>query len=251
MPDISFDSLVSHFKNKISNNVKGELRNQLAQHHMVNQIPELKRSPLNVVDLGAGLGEMTRWFQGMGHQVLYNDLSTEMANEAIKKLGLDFSNVHIGPLQELASNKAECFDVVHLQAVLEWMQDPKLGFDAASELVKPGGYLIVSFFNVESIVINNLLKGNLRKASSEEFKGDGKGLTPINPLKLSEVQYWLNDLPLECLHIAGLRCFVDYMRKDVPIRDRMKDILELEIKHSTQLPYLQMARYIQIICRKR
>ncbi len=248
MPDVSFEHLIDHYKNKIQQGIKGDIRAEISKYHILNHTSLDQVKNLRIADLGAGLGDFSLWFESLGHQVFYNDISPAMVHNASLCFGKDSSiEILSGPFQQL--NLID-LDVIHIQAVLEWLEDPEAGFNCAINMLKPGGTLVLSFFNLESLIVKNLFKGNYYKVDSGQFGGDGKGLTPINPLDKKSVLTWIQKNNLNIINMAGLRSFVDYVNPTVPVKERLLDIVRLEKELSGREPYISMARYIQVICVK-
>ncbi|RMG54179.1 MAG: methyltransferase domain-containing protein, partial [Gammaproteobacteria bacterium] len=204
--------------------------------------------PLRVLDIGGGDGRMSAWLAGQGHEVIYSEPAEAMRTAALRRFRVEGVLERIEvldlPLQALAPDTLGCFDLVLLHAVLEWLAEPAAGLAHAESLVGEGGWLSVLFYNRHSIVIRNLLLGNFRKVASGELSGHPGGLTPKSPLDPEEVRQWLR-LPVR--HQRGIRCFTDYLDADLRKRRSYEDILELEQRLGTRMPYRDMARYLHLL----
>ncbi|MFH1559945.1 MAG: methyltransferase domain-containing protein [Chloroflexota bacterium] len=111
-----------------------------------HQIPYQAR----ILEVGCGTGQLSN-FLGLisGRTVFGADICLNSL-----KLGQAFrERNHIGGTAFLQMNlfrpvfKAETFDVVICNGVLHHTSDPFLGFQSISRLVKPGGFVMVGFYN--------------------------------------------------------------------------------------------------------
>ncbi|WLD59510.1 methyltransferase domain-containing protein [Salinispirillum sp. LH 10-3-1] len=246
--DVSFSHLVDRFQKNIYDSRKGQIRMAIVSRAMQPFCQQEK--PLRVLDAAGGLGQMTALFAGHGHRVTYNDLAPEMLVAAQRNLPEGVGTAAIkwaqGPLQALQGQ----FDLVLGHAVLEWLVEPKDGLASLCDRVAPGGYLSLLFYNAESIIFKNLLKGNLRKATSNHYAGDRKGLTPVSPLNILDVESWLSDLGMNVTERLGVRCFTDFMWPLFKDNPRLEDQIELEWELGQRLEYRPFARYLHYIVHK-
>ena len=254
MKDRNFDDLCDHFERKIYQSEKGRLRLALLNEDLKTQLPELQHRKLHILDAGCGLGQLGLQFLGQGHQLVFSDVSKRML-EAVQTRSRDVHGhqqakfVH-SDVQSLPSKVSVAYDLVLFHAVLEWLASPLEGLQAAAALVKPGGVLSLMFYNRDGLTFRNLVRGNLRKVKSGQYRGDHKSLTPINPLTLSEVHRWLAELGLEVRSTSGIRVFYDYMSKEARERISFDDILEMELALFQTPPYANMGRYLHLVCIK-
>lgn len=246
--DVSFSHLVERFQKNIYATRKGQIRMALVQRAL---LPLCQQSTaLRVLDAAGGLGQMTALFARHGHHVTYNDLSPEMLAVAQQQDGLAQVEQNVewlqGPFQDIYG----AFDLVLGHAVLEWLVEPEEGLASLCDQVAPGGVLSLLFYNAESIVFKNLLKGNLRKVSSQHYAGDRKGLTPISPLVVDEVEEWLlaRNMVVEARY--GVRCFTDFMWPMFKDNPRLEDQIELEWALGQRAEYRPFARYLHYLVRK-
>lgn len=246
--DVSFSHLVDRFQKNIYATRKGQIRMALVRRALM---PWCQQSTaLRVLDAAGGLGQMTALFARHGHRVTYNDLSPEMLAVAQQQDALAHVERTVewcqGPFQEIA----DTYDLVLGHAVLEWLVEPQAGLDRLCDQVAPGGVLSLLFFNAESIVFKNLLKGNLRKVSSLHYAGDRKGLTPISPLVVDEVEAWLSARNMVVEERYGVRCFTDFMWPMFKDKPRLEDQIELEWSLGQRAEYRPFARYLHYLVRK-
>lgn len=253
MQDISFENHIDRFRRKIDDSYKGRIRQAVIGLYLKQYLPVLhEQKGLRVADVGGGFGRFAVKAAGGGHTVHYCDLSPKMTKEAVayaRREGVaDRIHFLTGSFQELLAG--EQFDVVNCQAVLEWLHDPMQGLDCLMKAVVPGGHLILVFYNRQSVVLRNLIRGNFYKVDSDDYRGDGKGLTPINPLHPEKVLQRLLGSGFHVVGKAGLRTFSDFCFPHVDIAERIDDVIRLETKLAAEEPFLSIARYMLVVAER-
>lgn len=249
MPDQNFDYLFDRFQKNISNNLKGRIRERIIQHQLLKQLPQLNKTPLRCADIGGGLGQVTHWLASMGHSVHYCDVSEKMHLAAQKSISKELKQRVRFSHEAFQYCLNETYDFIHCQAVLEWLEHPKQGIEKLCTHVKKDGYLSLVFYNEASIILRNLVRGNLRAALGD-IRGDGHGLTPINPLKIDTVFSALEAQGFTLQHWYGARCFTDYQTRDIQNRLGETVLFDAELETCTRDPFRSIARYVGIIARK-
>ncbi len=260
--DIHFDHLAERFERKIYGSEKGDLRLQLLWDDMLTAIPSLQsgkplqagEKPLRVLDAGGGLGQISQRLAALGHFVVLTEPAAPMlerAEQLCVEAGIDTSRVQFiqASIQQLPHVlPAQQFDLVVCHAVLEWLADPLLTLAQLLPWLKTDGDLSLAFYNRESIVWKNLLKGNINKARASQLAGEPGSLTPQNPQSAPEVLAWLEQHHLGVKQVTGIRCLNDYLFPGVKIPP--DTLLELERELGRQEPYKWLGRYIHVIARK-
>jgi S-adenosylmethionine-dependent methyltransferase len=253
--DRNFDPLHQRFKKNIYASLKGRLRLEILWRDIQQHIPELSDgSPWRILDAGCGMGHFSRRLAEQGHDLLLCDISQQQLSAAKVELGKAGSMARFlfrqMPFQQLSRANEEPFDLVLCHAVLEWLADPEQGVQALMQLVRPGGWLSLLFFNRHALEYRHLLNGNFKKLRSGNLAGEGKYLTPDNPLLAEEVKNWLEQAGMQIVATSGIRTFVDFMHR--PTRDKMpfEELLEMELRYSTEEPFRSLARYNHIIARR-
>lgn len=252
--DRNFDKLVDKFEKKVYDTVKGEwrlklLKEDLAQFHDRSQ----QISPLTVWDAGCGFAQISQWLAQSGHNITLCDLSHQMLMRAKQ----NFADANLaatfieGPAQEVAK-QLDKMDLVLFHAVLEWLAEPKETLETVAAKVKTGGYLSLLFYNRNSVVIRNTLKGawRLPMLLTDEYMGKGKKLTPPNPQIPEEVITWLTDCGFSVEMHTGIRVFHDFMSPEAIEQTDMEELLALEYRYCRQPTYRNMARYIHIVAKR-
>jgi len=253
--DHNFDAMAERFSKNIYAGKKGAIRLHVIDKDLQDYAPEIYRdNPLSILDAGGGTGVTSLPLAKLGHSVVLCDISHEMirrAETAVMSEGLEdrMRCIHTS-VQSYAESTAETYDVVLFHAVLEWVNKPQETLAQVLPLVKSGGCLSLMFYNVHSIIHRNLIRGNLRKVKTGKFGGDGKGLTPINPLYPQQVIQWLTDAGWTIELQSGVRVFFDNLTREKQQLISLDDILEMECRYSREEPYRLMGRYCHFVCRK-
>jgi len=255
LQDRNFDKLVDKFEKKVYDTVKGEWRLKLLKEDLACfHKPSADRETLSVWDAGCGFAQVSQWLAQAGHEMTLCDLSHQMLIRAKQ----NFADNHLeatfieGPAQEVAKQLGE-FDLVLFHAVLEWLADPKQTLKTVADKVKAGGHLSLLFYNRNSVVIRNTLRGawRLEMLLNDGYMGKGKKLTPPNPQIPEEVCQWLEEWGFEIEIHTGIRVFHDYMTHEVLAESDMDDLLALEYRYCREPTYRNMARYIHLIAHRK
>lgn len=267
MPDQNFDPLAERFAKRIYGSEKGAIRLAIIKQQLQHDFPELLSGrPLRILDIGAGMGQVALWLAALGHQVHVVEPSLVMMEKACAEFveagyavsrqatdSLDEApeglSLHTLGLQQLPESWRHGFDLVVFHAVMEWLELPFDGLARACQLVKPGGGISVMFYNRNSLVFRNVIRGNLRKVASADFRGEEGGLTPQNPLLPEQVEQALEGEGIRIEGQCGVRVFTDYMQKGPTIS--LQDKLAMEQAWCRKQPFVFMARYVMFNGRRK
>lgn len=255
MQDRIFDGLAQRFQKSIYDDPRGIIRLAILQDDLAAQVTrQAGDKPLQVLDAGGGLGQMSIWLARQGHQVVLAEPSAEMlqrAEAAIEQEGLQ-DNIHLlqSSVQDLVGQGCGPFNLIVFHAVLEWLAQPRVVLEQLLRCLQPGGWLSLMFFNHHSTVMRRLIAGDLATVREGRIASDGQqGLAPISPLKPEEVLGWLQELGMTVETWSGVRCFYDYMYRDVRKQVDLQQVLPLERQYSRQEPWRSLARYQHMLCR--
>jgi len=253
--DRNFDDLTERFARNIYGNAKGEVRLAIVWEHLLQTLPQISAGkPLRILDAGCGLGQMGVKLAEMGHEVVLSDLSAAMVEQtaALFKEQLPEAEPQLmhAAVQDLHVDDLGQFDLILFHAVLEWLATPKETLSHLLKLIRPGGSLSLMFYNKDALVFRNLIRGNWRKAESDNLQGEEGGLTPYHPLTLEEVQGWLQAWDYSVLSRAGVRVVYDYMDRKMRESRPVEEVVRIEMKYARQEPYLHMGRYLHLIAKK-
>ena len=110
--DRNFDDLSEKFARKVYGGLKGDIRLAVIWRDLLAVIPNIEtQPPLRILDVGAGLGQLSIRLASLGHEVVYNDLSEKMleaAQEAASDAGvIDKITWLHGPYQSLDYERHE------------------------------------------------------------------------------------------------------------------------------------------------
>lgn len=250
----NFDRLADRFSSNIYGTVKGQVRLAILREDLDEQRVALNsRGQLRVLDAGCGPALLSSEWASQGHEVTLIEMSQRMlarARQNFAEVGIASDQYHAyhGAVQQVLPTLEGRYDVVLLHAVLEWTPDPQALLKHVSRVVAPGGFLSVTFYNLDGFLYRRLLQGNFRHLDAPRPRPHLGDLTPIYPLRGHEVEAWLADAGMMVTHKRGLRCFVDYMHpKAAKVTDAQ--ILEQERRFSRIEPYRSVSRYLHIVAR--
>jgi S-adenosylmethionine-dependent methyltransferase len=246
--DQNFDKFADKFEKNIYGSTKGQLRHELLVHYLHDCIP-LKDKPLEVLDAGGGTGVMTQVMLDLNHRVTLSDISLEVLSLAKGKLGNNI-NLDIQNKDILSLSTKKQYDLVVCHAVLEWLQHPFDVMHKLVDLVKPGGYLSLSFFNYNAQLFGNMLYGNFDYVEQGMMTKNIVRLSPKNPQKPKLILSQLESLPVQIIKQAGIRCFHDYLKQTEKQTSEYEQLKQLEIKYGSTEPYLWLGKYFLIIAQK-
>lgn len=252
--DRNFDDLASRFARNIYNTQKGGLRLQILRRDFHEYLPSGR---LRVLDVGGGQGQLALELATQGHQVLLTDVSSKMLAEAAQATGRAPLAASGGTLEcrqlsiyALESLNLPAFDLVMCHAVLEWLAEPEQGFQALLPMVRPGGLLSLVVYNINGLIMKNLLRGNYQKIIAKQFRGAPGSLTPSHPVSPDQMVSQIENAGLRVECYSGIRVFNDYQLDKQLRESRQQQVLDLELALSRQEPFRALGRYLHFLCRR-
>lgn len=238
---------------KIYGGLKGQIRLAVLRHDIFGWVKSWQQThnrPLRVLDVGAGLAQISIELAKDGHDVTINDISANMLEIAKQNAGEAAQNItwHTCPYQQLDDKLTGKYDLILCHAVLEWLAEPKLIMDFFDRWLVDDraekGVLSLCFYNPASFVYRNLVMGNFNLLHNKDFKADNGSLTPNHPVAKDEVLVWINDHHYQILHTSGLRVFHDYSPLKRGGHTNPQAVIEMEVAYSGQDPYKWLGRYL-------
>ncbi len=250
--DRNFDDLSEKFARKVYGGLKGDIRLAIIWRDLLAVLPDLEtQTPLRILDIGGGLGQLTVALAKLGHQVVYNDLSQQML-DAAQKLAqeagvVDQISWYQQPYQTLGSENLGKFDLVMSHALIEWLAEPELLIADVQNYLLPKGLLSLTFYNQNALVYRNLIRGNFNVLQGE-FSAHPKSLTPGAPLQPNAVQQWVEQAELKTDYSAGIRVFHDYVTTQRGGHEDAGAVVDMELRYSVEEPFKWLGRYIHFVC---
>nr|WP_217906114.1 tRNA uridine 5-oxyacetic acid(34) methyltransferase CmoM [Vibrio natriegens] len=256
--DRNFDDIAHKFAKNIYGSDKGEIRQIIVWEDFLQILSELEagQQPLEVLDAGGGLAQMSQKLAKLGHRVALCDLSSEMlqlAKQDIENNGLleQYRLIH-SPVQSIGEHMDSQVDLVMFHAVMEWLVDPKSALETVLEQVKPGGIASIMFYNHHGLVYKNVVCGNIPHILDGMPHRKRFKLQPQKGLKPEEVYQWIEDSEFSICGKSGIRSFSDYIGNMQYMGDyEFEDVLALEKQLCRQEPYLSLGRYIHVWAKKK
>lgn len=245
--DRYFDELAVRFAEHIYGTAKGAIRLAVLQADL-EEI--LGRDRLRVLDVGAGLGQVSLWLAARGHQVTLAEPSPDMlaaARARFAEAGLPGRFLAL-PWQQLPACQDEPFDLILCHAVLEWLAKPTAVLPALRRLIAANGWLSLAFYNKDALIYRNLLKGHFKKLQSGHLGGGKGGLTPPSPLDPRELKAHLQG-SWAIQRESGIRVFHDYMPMDFQKRCAVQDLVGMELAQRRHPAFAGLGRYLHWLCR--
>ncbi|KAE8178646.1 tRNA uridine 5-oxyacetic acid(34) methyltransferase CmoM [Photobacterium carnosum] len=253
--DRNFDDLAKKFADNIYGTAKGQIRQVVVWQDIEYILQELNGvSPLQVLDAGGGIGQISQKIAALGHYVTLCDLSSEMltlAEQEIAKNGLveQYRLVH-SPIQEISEHIEAPVDLILFHAVMEWLADPIATLTGLLDNVKPGGVISVMFYNYNGLLFKNLICGNLTHIEQGMPHRKRFKLQPQQDIKPDDVYQCLTTAGFDIMGKTGVRTFHDYMQHDRMGDYSFEQVLDMEQKLCRQEPFLSLGRYIHVYARK-
>ena len=238
--DRSFDGIAAKFARNIYSSTKGELR----QAVLLRDLLELTvlQQPSQVLDVGAGQGQLALALAERGHSVHLTDISAEMlqiAQQQAAQRGLSSVSVEQISLAQLATSPHQQYPLVLCHAMLEWLAQPALSLAQLKQLVAPGGVL--------SLMFANMVFGNFDYVAADLQVKKKVSLNPQHPLQPAEVLQWCQQAGFTLLGKTGVRCFHDYLRDRSLQQSHFAQLLALELQYNRTEPYASLGRYQHLL----
>ena len=249
MHDQHFDDLSIRFAKKIYGSNKGAIRLAVLQADLSEVLPKRQ---LRVLDIGAGLGHMALWLAEQGHQVTLVEPALSMLEAAQQRFadaGCQAQFIH-ADWQSFTQQTEQQYDLVLCHAVLEWLAEQSQILAALHRLTAPDGWLSLAFYNKDGLILQNLIKGNLRKLSQQRFTGDAGGLTPQQPLDPRELAVQVEPL-WRIQQRSGIRVFHDYMPPQFRQKIAAEELISTELSYRRHPALAGLGRYLHWLCQPR
>lgn len=247
-PDHHYFEIGDHFLKQIYYNNKGRIRLAVLKRDLAPFMRTPK--PLEILDIGAGAGQMALWCAAFGHRVTLFDASERLLAQAQKQAQKESLNAQCtficGEITQMPDVLgARQFDFVLSHAVLEWLEDGAQLFERCQQYLKPNGLLSLMYYNRSALEFIQHVFGNFSYVDSGLVAKKTAKLTPKYPRSSDWVAAQLGALPLK--KQSGIRCFYDYMKPEDRAANSIESIIAHELSLSLRREFLPVARYIHEI----
>jgi 2-polyprenyl-3-methyl-5-hydroxy-6-metoxy-1,4-benzoquinol methylase len=176
-----------------------------------------------IVDLGAGQGAFSKRLHDNGYDVL----SVDMDPSDFKAAPIPFKAVNFNDeaeLKQFRQQYKETFDVAIGMEVIEHVENPWEYIRLLSDLVKPGGTILITTPNIESSFskLMFLFTGKHLHFNQSDLEGSGH----INPLNMFELETIISKTNLKIVKKAVL-CRISKMILSSNIKINFISVLNL------------------------
>lgn len=242
--------------------LKGRLRHDLIRHHIEQHLKPGK-GKMRVLDAGCGLGDMAAMLFDKADKLVFLDFSANMIEETKKRLVANNAAIEKkatfvhGDVDESVSRLSkDSFDLILCHNILEYVEAPRKTLGGLARILAPGGLLSVVVANCFSEPLKLALAKfdfeaarlaiNVKDSTADLFDD-----APRHTFSLEELDEVIGDSQLNVAARYGIRIFADYLPEAVTQpAGNYRLLLELEKEAAPQVPYLNVARYLQVICQK-
>jgi len=115
---------------------------RIRQKKTLQLIQEVLPKGSRILDIGAAQGNFSLTLAEMGYKVVWNDLRAELADYV--KLKHEHGEITYAPGNAFELNFPEPFDGVVITEIIEHVAHPDEFLRKAAQLVRPGGYIIMT-----------------------------------------------------------------------------------------------------------
>lgn len=112
------------------------------RRHAIDLLAEVLAPPARILDVGAAQGNFSLKLAELGFEVTWNDLRAELADYV--RLKHEHGTVHFAVGNAFELQFPQPFDAVLLTEIIEHVAHPDLFLAKAAELLRPGGYIVMT-----------------------------------------------------------------------------------------------------------
>jgi S-adenosylmethionine-dependent methyltransferase len=242
----------------------GRVQHEVAWRYLsahLEGLTRLKDGPLDVLDVGCWMGEVSLRLAAAGHRVTLLEPSTCLLDTVQARAeqempqacaGLSFMNQRV---EDLENHQAGPFDLVICHETIEYMDDPLRAFNIITRVLRPRGLLSLVFLNRFGEVARLLLAERDVAAAASAFEREtfptdlNRGTGYLYSTR--ELLGLMEPLGYTAEGEYGLRVFCDYLDcSDFGLKDCFSAMADLEERLGKEQAFLHMARFIHLIARK-
>lgn len=245
-----------------SDSHKGRLRRDLTWYNLERHIKSVKDA--RVLDAGCGLGDMASFLLDKSNSLVLLDFSQKMLKSAKERLtkrhpGLQedrLTFVH-GRVEELDACLPEgFFDLILCHTLLEYVEDPRKILAVLVGRLARGGLLSLLTVNRYSeafrvAILKNDLTGARRALHKSEYSAAVFDHVPKQTFSFEDLAGLLHGLNVKVMGRYGIRIFADFLPEEASsVPTDYDQLFELEKEASKLSPFLDVARYLHLICQR-
>lgn len=242
----------------------GRVQHEVAWRYLSAHLESLTRledGPLDVLDVGCWMGEVSLRLAGEGHRVTLLEPSTclldTVQNRAEQEIpqacaGLSFMNQRI---EDLENHQAGPFDLVICHETIEYLDDPLRAFNVITRVLRPRGLLSLVFLNRYGEITRRLLAERDMDAARSAFEKDtfptdlNRGTGYLYSTR--ELLGLMEPLGYSVEGEYGLRVFCDYLDcAGFDKEDCFPAMVDLEERLGREVAFLHMGRFIHLVAHK-
>jgi 2-polyprenyl-3-methyl-5-hydroxy-6-metoxy-1,4-benzoquinol methylase len=120
--------------------------------HILELVQKVAQPGAKILDVAASQGNFSLWLAELGYNVTWNDLREELIDYV--KLKYEKGKIQFVPGNIFSLNFDSWFDVVLITEIIEHVAHPDEFLKKIAQLVKPGGYILMTTPNGEYIQHN-------------------------------------------------------------------------------------------------
>ncbi|MDJ0734435.1 MAG: methyltransferase domain-containing protein [Nostocaceae cyanobacterium] len=117
------------------------------RQHILDVIKKVAQPGAKILDVAAGQGNFSLSLAELGYEVTWNDLREELIDYV--KLKWEYGTIHYAPGNVFTLGFDSQFDVVLIAEIIEHVAHPDEFLKKIAQMVKPGGYIVMSTPNGE------------------------------------------------------------------------------------------------------
>ena len=117
--------------------------------NVIELIQQVAQPEAKILDVAASQGNYSLRLAELGYEVTWNDLREELVDYV--KLKYEQGTIHYAPGNLFSLGFEACFDLVLIAEIIEHVAHPDEFLQKIAQLVKPGGYIVMTTPNGEYI----------------------------------------------------------------------------------------------------
>lgn len=117
------------------------------RQHILDLIKQVVQPGAKILDVAAGQGNFSLMLAELGYEVTWNDLRADLIDYV--KMKWEYGTIHYAPGNVFTLGFGAEFDIVLIAEIIEHVAHPDEFLQKIAQMVKPGGYIVMSTPNGE------------------------------------------------------------------------------------------------------